>query len=396
MFIELHLLQNFAPSNLNRDDTNAPKDCEFGGHRRARISSQCIKRSIRRRFEKDLLLPPENLAHRTTRLIDELADRLEKSGKDRQQAHDLASFAVKGIGLGVKDNGKTEFLLFLGEQEIQKTVALLNDNWDSLTQATRASSASEKPVEPAGETKKKTNKEKKQDAKKAIPAELKKKLEHALDGGRAADLALFGRMLADLPGKNIDGACQVAHALSSNKVSMEMDFFTAVDDLKKPGDTSGADMLGSVEFNSSCFYRYANIDVDQLRENLQGDSDLANKTIEAFLRASVSAIPTGKQNSMAAQNPPSLVLVVTRDRGLWSLANAFVQPVRPASGKSLVQNSMETLDRYWGKLLDVYGGKSIRSSSLCQVDEADIDCLKKSIVPNLETLIATVMKEVIQ
>ena len=47
MFFELHILQNFAPCNLNRDDSNAPKDCYFGGFRRARISSQCIKRSIR-------------------------------------------------------------------------------------------------------------------------------------------------------------------------------------------------------------------------------------------------------------------------------------------------------------------------------------------------------------
>ena len=37
MFIELHMIQNFAPSNLNRDDTGSPKDCEFGGYRRAHI-----------------------------------------------------------------------------------------------------------------------------------------------------------------------------------------------------------------------------------------------------------------------------------------------------------------------------------------------------------------------
>ena len=36
MFIEIHTIQNFAPSNLNRDDTGSPKECEFGGHRRAR------------------------------------------------------------------------------------------------------------------------------------------------------------------------------------------------------------------------------------------------------------------------------------------------------------------------------------------------------------------------
>jgi len=37
--IEIHALQNFAPSNLNRDDTGAPKDGLFGGTRRARIST---------------------------------------------------------------------------------------------------------------------------------------------------------------------------------------------------------------------------------------------------------------------------------------------------------------------------------------------------------------------
>ena len=45
--IELHVIQNFPPSNLNRDDTGSPKDCEFGGYRRARVSSQSLKRAAR-------------------------------------------------------------------------------------------------------------------------------------------------------------------------------------------------------------------------------------------------------------------------------------------------------------------------------------------------------------
>jgi CRISPR system Cascade subunit CasC len=157
-----------------------------------------------------------------------------------------------------------------------------------------------------------------------MPEEIKKELNRLLNGGMAVDLALFGRMLADLPNKNIDAACQVAHALSTNKVSMEFDFFTAVDDLS-PEEETGAGMMGTVEFNSACFYRYANIDLKQLTGNLAGDSELAQKAVEAFLRAAVATIPTGKQNSMAAQNPPSLVFAVVRDKGLWSLANAFVK-----------------------------------------------------------------------
>ena len=48
MLVEIHMLQNHAPSNLNRDDTGSPKECTFGGIKRGRISSQCLKRSIRR------------------------------------------------------------------------------------------------------------------------------------------------------------------------------------------------------------------------------------------------------------------------------------------------------------------------------------------------------------
>ncbi len=53
MKLELHILQSFAPSNLNRDDTGAPKDCELGGYRRARIPSQCQKRAVREMFRLD-------------------------------------------------------------------------------------------------------------------------------------------------------------------------------------------------------------------------------------------------------------------------------------------------------------------------------------------------------
>jgi CRISPR system Cascade subunit CasC len=47
MLIEIHMIQNHSPANLNRDDLGAPKTCYFGGVLRSRISSQCLKRSIR-------------------------------------------------------------------------------------------------------------------------------------------------------------------------------------------------------------------------------------------------------------------------------------------------------------------------------------------------------------
>lgn len=395
MFVELHLLQNFAPSNLNRDDTNAPKDCEFGGYRRARISSQCLKRAVRRQFQQDVLLPAEHLSLRTKRLLDEIADRLGERGRDKTQARSVAAAAIRGTGLDFDDDGKTQYLLFLGEGEVARVTDLVNEHWDKLETLVSGG----KPAEPtpqadeAKKPKKKTGKEKKKEAKGAMPPEVKKALEEALNGGQAADLALFGRMLADLPGKNIDAACQVAHALSANKVSMEMDYYTAVDDLK-PDDNTGAGMIGSVEFNSSCFYRYADIDLEQLRSNLRGDTDLAFKAVEAFLRAAVTAIPTGKQNSSAAHNPPSLIFAVVRERGLWSLANAFVQPVRPSANRSLVQHAIEALDGYWGRLVGAFGDKGIKATPVCLLEDADLKHLSKGQVGTFDEVVATVMATV--
>jgi CRISPR system Cascade subunit CasC len=171
---------------------------------------------------------------------------------------------------------------------------------------------------------------------------------------------------------------------------MEFDFYTAVDDLK-PEDTAGADMLGTVEFNSACFYRYANVDTAELARNLQGDAELARATLEAFLRASITAIPTGKQNSMAAQNPPSFVFAVARERGLWSLANAFVKPVVPDRDGDLVQRSVGALDAYWGDLTRVYGYAGIAAKGVVSLDRDGLASLQDARVHDVEALIGRVM-----
>jgi len=384
MFVELHMLQNFAPSCLNRDDTNSPKDCEFGGTRRARISSQCIKRAIRTHFKKQNLLPEDQLGMRTLRLLDELTGRLVAAGKDREQARRVAETAIKGWGLGLKDDGKTQYLIFIGDGAVSSLAQSCVNHWDILAQVAPGEGG-EAGKEPSDKSKKSTKKA----DKEAVPKDLKKALEAILDGDKAADLGLFGRMLADLPDKNIDAACQVAHALSTNQVSVEFDFYTAMDDLS-PKEETGAGMMGTVEFNSACFYRYANIDFAQLTRNLGDDVELAQKTVEAFLRAAVAAIPTGKQNSMAAQNLPSLVFAVVRDRGLWSLANAFVNPIRPGRDGGLVQMSITALEDYWAKLAAAYGEEGIQTKPVLAVD-GNLNKLKDYQAPNLEALIQSVM-----
>lgn len=385
MIIELHILQNFAPSNLNRDDTGSPKDCEFGGYRRARISSQCYKRAIRQTFGSQGLIEPDKLASRTKRLVDELSRRLIDRGKDQELARRVVENILNGIELKTKDDGKTQYLLFLGQTEIEKLSQLCFDYWDKLVEIV--------PQAPANDetgAKKTKSKDAKKESAKAIPSEIKKATLNVLDGGRAVDLALFGRMLADLPEKNIHAASQVAHAISTNKASMEFDFYTAVDDLR-PDDNQGSDMLGTVEFNSSCFYRYANLDVRQLLSNLGNDRELAHRAVQGFITAAVTAVPTGKQNSMAAHNLPSFVMVVIREKGFWSLANAFTKPVRPSGDGDLIENSIRSLDSYWKGLAEMYGQNQISKCLVASLREEGLDNLKSARCSNLKDVIENTM-----
>ena len=360
--LEIHILQNFAPSNLNRDDTGSPKDAIFGGVRHGRISSQCLKRAAREYVRNHPNgLPQEVLAWRTKRLVQVLVDQLEAKGRNKEEARQKVVQALGGMGLKVDEEDKTQYLLFLGKQEIAKIADLIHQHWDGL-------------VAPQAEEEggKKKAKEAKKAAREAVSDEIKKALGSVLDGGKALDVALFGRMLADLPEKNQDAACQVAHAISTHAVEREFDFYTAVDDLK-PDDNSGADMIGTVEFNSACFYRYVAIDLEKLRENLQGDTGLMLKGLEAFLKATVKAKPSGKQNSFAAHNDPEYVLFTVRQEAdPRSLANAFEKPVRPNRNLSLTAASAVRLEQKWRWLEACYGeaGKTFRLNAP-EIDEAD-------------------------
>ena len=362
MFVELHMIQNFAPSNLNRDDTGSPKECEFGGYRRARISSQCLKRAVRMRFPE--ILPERELATRSKRVVMERAvPALVALGHEAPMARAAVERALAAVKLGVNDDAETQYLLFLANSEIEALVEACHRNFEQLSKA----------VEKSAKTKK--------EAQKEIADEVRKAVETVLDGGKAADLALFGRMIADLPYKNRDAAAQVAHAISTNRVSPEFDYYTAVDDLNPKGET-GAGMIGTVEFNSACFYRYANVDLAQLADNLKGDRELAGRALEAFIRASIETVPSGKQNSMAAQNPPSFVMAVVRRAGLWSLANAFLTPVSPDEKEDLVKQSIGRIDHHWGALTRMYGARPIVGVQFAATDAPE--------TPNLGAPLASV------
>jgi len=334
MFLEVHVIQNYALSNLNRDDTGAPKTCEFGGVRRARISSQCLKRAVRTYFREEAVVPSAQLSYRTKRLRFELDDRFTARGLDAEMAATLAVAVVEQLGLKLK-NDKTEYLLMLGTQEIEQLAVIAHDNREALIGPKKAAKGDKA---------------------------LQSLLLDALGGGEAVDLALFGRMIADKPDKNVDAAVQMAHAFSTHAVATEFDFYSAVDDLQ-PNDAeegAGAGMLGTTLYNSAAYYRYANLDLGQLETNLDGNQNQVTAAAKAFVAGMIHAVPTGKQTGSAAQNPPALIMLVVRDKGLWSLANAFVKPVRATAGEDLVQLSGSALVSHYAKISRLYGAAGIR------------------------------------
>ena len=331
MILEAHVIQNVAPANLNRDDTGAPKDAVFGGYRRARVSSQAWKRAVRQSFAAEF--SEKELAWRTKRIVDQVAERLATSGRDAEQAKKVAAAVLAAGGAGIDEKtGQTKVLWLVARCSIDALVKLCEDYWGTLSAGKKLGAGDERAV------------------KKAV-------VEHVI-GEKAVDIALFGRMLTDAPdGGTVDAAAQVAHAISTHSVDTEFDYFTAVDDLL-PREESGAGMLGTVEFNSACFYRYACLDARQLVENLDGDLELARRAARSFATSFVTVMPTGKQNTFAAHNPPAAAVFVARSAGSWNLANAFVDPVWARRDTDLVRGSCERLADHWAELVAMYGNPS--------------------------------------
>ncbi|WP_310425002.1 type I-E CRISPR-associated protein Cas7/Cse4/CasC [Chamaesiphon sp. VAR_48_metabat_135_sub] len=337
MKIEIHILQSFPPANLNRDENGMPKSTVFGGRPRARISSQCQKRAVRLFYQQNSDLQPSHFAQRSRAWMPELKQLLLNANIAEAQAEIAAKLALAVLGAKIEGDGVVESktILFLGRTEIATIADILTKNWSAIEPSLQAKEPSLPTKEPN------------------VPKLIEKAL---ADKGKPGDVALFGRMMAALPTVNVDASVQMAHAISVNTLQQEFDFFTAVDDLGS-GEDQGADHIGETGYNSSTYYRYTNVDIEQLTKNL-GSSESVQDVVKAFAQAFVQAIPSGHQNSFAAHTPPALVMVVVRKGQPISLVDAFEEPVRPNGNKSLLDNAVIAIDAHWADLIKMYGNKT--------------------------------------
>jgi CRISPR system Cascade subunit CasC len=380
MLIEIHTIQNHSPANLNRDDLGAPKTCYFGGVIRSRISSQCIKRSIRMSEEFKELCG----GIRTRQLAKLIVDQVPGKGEEKKRVEKilaLCGFKPKKAGKGStvedspEDADKSKMLVYTTRQAIKEMATLLQSN--------------------GGES----------DEQLAV-----KFGKIIAERTAVPDMALSGRMLEpDKSSKDIwkhldttvQASLQVAHAISTHEARPEVDYYVAADDI--PGEDAGAGYVDEAMFASACFYKYFSIHWETLLKNLEGfpgsKEHLAAHTVGAFIRGAALVNPTGKQNSFAAQNPPDGMLIEVKNSPV-SYANAFAKPAAQAE-RDIISQSIAQLGQYVHDLDVGYGKPQERfwfspnlRYSLTVVENEKETPLTENTFKSLEELIPAVISSI--
>lgn len=300
LFLDIHVIQTVPPSNINRDDTGSPKMAQYGGVRRARVSSQSWKKAMRDYFR----LNGEDacVGVRTLQIVRYVADKIEEinGNLSQEDALKLAEDTINKLGIKTTKDHTVKALFFMGDKQAH---ALARAAIDGISD--------------------------------------KKQLQQLISDNPDIDVALFGRMVADDPSLNEDASAQVAHAISTHAVQTEFDYFTAIDDLS-PEDNARAKMIGTIEYNSSTLYRYANVAIHEFSKQVN-DIEIVKKSIKLFVEAFVNSMPTGKINTFANQTLPQAVIVSLRKDRPVNLVSAFEKPVQSREG--FVTKSIERLSK---------------------------------------------------
>ncbi|MEM7180305.1 MAG: type I-E CRISPR-associated protein Cas7/Cse4/CasC [Spirochaetota bacterium] len=336
-FIQIHLLTSYPPSNLNRDDLGRPKTAILGGANRLRVSSQSLKRAWRTSdvFKETLA---DNLGTRTKEKGVQVYDKLIGNGVKEKDAKEWAKDIAGVFGKLQKEEKKKENKDDKKEDTDKKPKDL------KIEQLAHFSPEEESAIAALTDT---------------LISEKRKPKKEELDllkqSNTAADIAMFGRMLASAPKYNIEAAVQVAHAITVHKVAVEDDFFTAVDDLNNYEDDAGAGHLGDTEFGAGLFYLYICIDRNLLLSNLNEKKELSEKTLAALLQSATTIAPTGKQNSFASRARALYCMAEKGNQQPRSLHTAFLKSIET---RNVLQKSIEELETMKSSFDSIYGDSS--------------------------------------
>lgn len=363
-FVQIHSLASYPGTLLNRDDAGLAKRLPFGGTVRLRVSSQALKRRWRFAGEVDhdaAAKVPHALQGLGVPMGDRSKDVVERAvmpqalqGLPTLHEAAVAVLATELIVALYGKNGadpKSRQALFFGHPEIAYLQILARD---------LASQASAQPALLASGGKdldKKALKALEESVKEALKP-LQKNLRALAEGGSGAaglESALFGRMVTSDTSANVNAPVHVAHALSVHAIEQELDYVTAVDDLRQrseDGETGSAGIF-DIELTSGLFYGYVTVDIDLLVANLNGDAGLAGRVLERLVKLIARTSPGAKKGSTAPYAHAEFLLVETGDDQPRTLANAFRKSV-PLRG-DVFENAMNSLQAHLANLDRAYG-----------------------------------------
>lgn len=342
--IEFHILQSFPVSCLNRDDVGSPKTAVIGGVTRARVSSQCWKRAVRLSL-RDLGV---KLGLRTKKIEQTLTEILINKGLSQADSEKGA----KDLASKISD----DTLVFISDNEMEKFadmyLNLKNDN-----------------VELSSNDKK--------DSKSALEKSIKNLKKEPMN---ALDIALFGRMIAKATNMNVEAACLFSHAISTHKVSTEIDFFTALDELQSE---QGSAHIGISEFSSATYYRYICLDIGQLKQTMGDDEEQIKIAVSSFIKALFLAVPSAKQNTMAAMCPWSYAKILVRDGQAVQIP--FETPVQKDVKGGYLSNSIKELENGIAQLENNFGSlfKKVAEFTYDQNKDNTVDSIIKGILDTI-------------
>lgn len=381
-FVVVHTLTTMVDVNPNRDFEGLPKQTTYGGVDRLRISPQSRLRAARvwtREF-----LGTADQAARTRSLPGAVREILvQRYDHDPAEAGHTAAALVASTGMGI-DWGRpdlTTAIMFVPTAAATQLADLAHKEWDSLAEArdaardmiaaalggkkTKGAKKGKKPEAaeaPEGtdadsaEPAKDDAKDAKFDAK-LVPAAVSKLALGAFDAAGTIDIALYGRMLANIARGGVDSAVQVADSVSVDRYSDILDEFTVVDDWQAD-DVFGSANMGRQYLASGTLYGYAALDRHKLRKTLEGghpDPVAAARLAEqVFVSAMAWSMPSGKRTRTGSTVLPTLVLAGGTDMAL-SAAPAFEQPVDTPAGVAAAHRLCEYISRMTRRAT-LYGG----------------------------------------
>ena len=404
-FVQLHLLTSYPPANLNRDDLGRPKTAMMGGEPRLRISSQSLKRAWRSSFTfienvsngeyiEDLLIADQkiskNMGVRSKQFaLEWMKKELMGKAVTEEQAELWSKDMSRALGVVEKDSNELSQLVFVSGLELQGCKILIGNLAQYLVKHRKKTDETDEKNEIYNnlfsnieELQDKRSKTKKSEDIKKLEEKIGKEFRHHILhlGEASVDIALFGRMLASSPMFNTEAAAQVAHAISVHSVTVEDDYFTAVDDLNRGEDDAGAAHLGETEFAAGLFYLYICIDKELLIKNLSDNVELADKTLGALIESAATVAPTGKQNSFASRSRASYILCETGKQQPRSLSVAFLKPVQKGDMLSAaikrLFDTMENMDKVYGACAEERSAMNVLEANGSLQDI--IECAKKA------------------